>query len=119
MPHRARTCGTQDDHGALLPDNFNRRSSPRAVLDIPVQYRFGDSIAAVLTLNRDRGGIAIRTASQLDKGSSVTVRFRTPGSKTSSPSPASRRGEGHGHGEVENAVASPQREGSSILEPGC
>ena len=31
----------------LFPDNFNRRSSPRVVLGIPVAYRFGDTITAV------------------------------------------------------------------------
>ena len=35
----------------LFPDNFNRRSGPRAILGIPVQYRFGNTIAAALTLN--------------------------------------------------------------------
>ena len=30
----------------LFPDNFNRRSSPRVVLGIPVQYRFSNTIAA-------------------------------------------------------------------------
>src|SRR3954471_7620229 len=30
----------------LFPDNFNRRSSPRVVLGIPIQYRFGNTIAA-------------------------------------------------------------------------
>jgi len=66
----------------LFPDNFNRRSSPRVVLGIPVQYRFGNTIAAALTLNLGRGGIAIRTTSPLDAGSLVRVRFRLPGAKT-------------------------------------
>ena len=65
----------------LFPDNFNRRSSPRVVLGIPVQYRFGNTIAAALALNLGRGGIAIRTTSPLDAGAAVRVRFRTPGSK--------------------------------------
>src|SRR5665213_1031368 len=38
----------------LFPDNFNRRSSPRVVLGIPIQYRFGNTIAAALTLNLSR-----------------------------------------------------------------
>src|SRR4030095_4512791 len=29
----------------LFPDNFNRRGSPRVVLGIPIQYRFGNTIA--------------------------------------------------------------------------
>jgi uncharacterized protein (TIGR02266 family) len=65
----------------LFPDNFNRRSSPRVVLGIPIQYRFGNTIAAALTLNLSRGGIAIRTTSPLESGSKIKVRFRMPGSK--------------------------------------
>jgi uncharacterized protein (TIGR02266 family) len=65
----------------LFPDNFNRRGSPRVVLGIPIQYRFGNTIAAALTLNLSHGGIAIRTTSPLDSGSTIKVRFRMPGSK--------------------------------------
>ena len=65
----------------LFPDNFNRRSSPRVVLGIPIQYRFGNTIAAALTLNLSHGGIAIRTTSPLDAGSRIKVRFRMPGHK--------------------------------------
>jgi uncharacterized protein (TIGR02266 family) len=65
----------------LFPDNFNRRGSPRVVLGIPIQYRFGNTIAAALTLNLSHGGIAIRTTSPLDTGSTIKVRFRMPGSK--------------------------------------
>ena len=65
----------------LFPDNFNRRSSPRVVLGIPIQYRFGNTIAAALTLNLSHGGIAIRTTSPLELGAKIKVRFRMPGSK--------------------------------------
>jgi uncharacterized protein (TIGR02266 family) len=65
----------------LFPDNFNRRSSPRVVLGIPIQYRFGNTIAAALTLNLSHGGIAIRTTSPLEMGTKIKVRFRMPGSK--------------------------------------
>jgi uncharacterized protein (TIGR02266 family) len=65
----------------LFPDNFNRRASPRVVLGIPIAYRFGNTIAAALTLNLSRGGIAIRTTSPLDNGAKVRLRFRLPGSK--------------------------------------
>jgi uncharacterized protein (TIGR02266 family) len=65
----------------LFPDNFNRRGSPRVVLGIPIAYRFGNTIAAALTLNVSRGGIAIRTTSPLDVGAKVRLRFRLPGSK--------------------------------------
>ena len=65
----------------LFPDSFNRRGSPRVVLGIPIQYRFGNTIAAALTLNLSRGGIAIRTTSPLEAGSKIRVRFHMPGSK--------------------------------------
>lgn len=65
----------------LFPDNFNRRGSPRVVLGIPVNYRFGNTIAAALTLNLSKGGLAIRTMSPLPEGSKVRVRFRLPGSR--------------------------------------
>ena len=65
----------------LFPDNFNRRSGPRAILGIPVQYRFGNTIAAALTLNLGHGGLAIRTTSPLEAGSKIRVRFRMPGAK--------------------------------------
>jgi uncharacterized protein (TIGR02266 family) len=64
----------------LFPDNFNRRSSPRVILGIPVQYRFGSTIAAALTLNLSRGGVAIRTTSPLESRSRLQVKFRMPGS---------------------------------------
>ena len=63
----------------LFPDSFNRRSSPRVVLGIPVAYRFGNTIAAALTLNISRGGVAIRTTSPLEAGARVRVRLRLPG----------------------------------------
>jgi uncharacterized protein (TIGR02266 family) len=64
----------------LFPDNFNRRSSPRVVLGIPVAYHFGATIAAALTLNLGKGGLGIRTMSPLAPGSKVRTRFRLPGS---------------------------------------
>jgi uncharacterized protein (TIGR02266 family) len=65
----------------LFPDNYNRRSSPRVVLGIPIAYRFGNTIAAALTLNLSHGGIAIRTTSPLEQGTRARLRFRLPGSK--------------------------------------
>ena len=65
----------------LFPDNFNRRSSPRVVLGMSVQYRFGNTIAAALALNLGHGGIAIRTTSPLEAAAKIKVRFRLPGSK--------------------------------------
>jgi two-component system chemotaxis response regulator CheY len=65
----------------LFPDSFNRRGSPRVVLGVPVAYRFGNTIAAALTLNLSKGGVAIRTMSPLESASKARVRFRLPGSK--------------------------------------
>jgi uncharacterized protein (TIGR02266 family) len=65
----------------LFPDSFNRRSSPRVVLSIPVAYRFGDTITAVLTLNLGKGGVSIRTMSPLPVGSKTRIRFGLPGAK--------------------------------------
>jgi uncharacterized protein (TIGR02266 family) len=65
----------------LFPDHYNRRSSPRVVLGIPVSYRFGNTIAAALTLNISAGGLAVRTTSPLDAGTQLKVRFRLPGTK--------------------------------------
>jgi uncharacterized protein (TIGR02266 family) len=65
----------------LFPDNFNRRTSPRVVLGIPVAYRFANTIAAAVTLNLGKGGVAIRTMSPLDASARARVRFRLPNSK--------------------------------------
>ncbi len=66
----------------LFPDQYSRRSSPRVVLGIPVSYRFGNTIAAALTLNISRGGLAVRTTSPLEAGTTMKVRFRLPTGKT-------------------------------------
>ena len=51
------------------------------MLGIPVAYRFGNTIAAALTLNLSKGGVAIRTMSPLQQHAKVRVRFRLPGSR--------------------------------------
>jgi uncharacterized protein (TIGR02266 family) len=66
----------------LFPDNFNRRGSPRVVLGIPIAYRFGNTIAAALTLNLSKGGLAVRTMSPLQQGSKVRTRFKLPGGRS-------------------------------------
>jgi uncharacterized protein (TIGR02266 family) len=50
-------------------------------LGIPVAYRFGNTIAAAVTLNLGRGGLAIRTMSPLDSSTRARVRFRLPNTK--------------------------------------
>ena len=62
----------------LFPDNFDRRTSTRITLAIPVSYRFADTIATALTLNLSRGGLGIRTMSPQETGTKVQVRFRLP-----------------------------------------
>jgi CheY-like chemotaxis protein len=64
----------------LFPDRLSQRAGPRVVLGIPVQYRFGTTVAAAVTLDLGHGGIAIWTTSPLPDGSAVAVRFRLPGS---------------------------------------
>jgi uncharacterized protein (TIGR02266 family) len=63
----------------LFPDQFNRRTSPRVVIGLPISYRVANSISAAVTLNISRGGLAIRTTSPLEAGTAVKVRFRVPG----------------------------------------
>ena len=62
----------------LFPTEYNRRSSPRVVLGIPVAYRFGNTIATALTLNISHGGLALRTTNPLAVGSTIRTRFRLP-----------------------------------------
>ena len=62
----------------LFPGDFNRRTGPRVVLGIPIAYRFGNTIAAAVTLNISKGGVAVRTTSPLEKGAVVKTRFRMP-----------------------------------------
>ena len=65
----------------LFPNSFNRRTSRRMTLDIPVAYRFQETIATALTLNLSKGGLGIRTISPLNIGTKVHVTFRLPGSR--------------------------------------
>lgn len=65
----------------LFPENFNRRGSPRVTIGIPVSYRFGNTIAAALTLNIGKGGVAIRTMSPMAAGERLSLRFRMPGQR--------------------------------------
>jgi ActR/RegA family two-component response regulator len=62
----------------LFPDSFDRRSSPRVTLGIPVSYRAGSTIAGALTLNVGKGGVGIRTMSPIAAGSDVQIKFRLP-----------------------------------------
>ena len=47
----------------------------------PINYRFGNTIAAALTLNISKGGLAIAHMSPLQQDAKMRVRFRLPGSK--------------------------------------
>jgi uncharacterized protein (TIGR02266 family) len=64
----------------FFPDDHNRRTSPRVVVGMPVAYRVSNTIAAALTLNLSRGGMAIRTTSPLAQDAKARLRFRLPGS---------------------------------------
>ena len=63
----------------LFPDSFNRRTSPRIALGVPVSYRAGPTIAGAVTLDIGKGGIGIRTINPLAIGTFVQVKFRLPG----------------------------------------
>jgi uncharacterized protein (TIGR02266 family) len=63
----------------LVPDSFNRRTSPRMAIGVPVTYRSGDTLTGAVTLDIGKGGLAIRTMNPLPKGSPVQVRFKLPG----------------------------------------
>ena len=65
----------------LFPEHYNRRSSPRVVLGVPITYRVGNAISTSLTLNVSHGGVAVRTTNPLDVASVVRLRFRIPGAK--------------------------------------
>jgi uncharacterized protein (TIGR02266 family) len=66
----------------LFPDSFNRRTSPRISLGVPVSYRAGATIAGAVTLDIGKGGIGIRTINPLGVGTFVQVKFRLPGGDT-------------------------------------
>ena len=65
----------------LFPDSFDRRSSPRITLAVPVSYGRQDTMAAAVTLNLGPGGLAIRTMTPLKVTHKVQVRFRLPGAE--------------------------------------
>jgi CheY-like chemotaxis protein len=65
----------------LFPDSFNRRTSPRISLGVPVSYRAGATIAGAVTLDIGKGGIGIRTINPLSTGTFVIVKFRLPGAE--------------------------------------
>lgn len=63
----------------LFPDNFNRRTSLRVALGVPVSYRAGQTIAGAVTLDVGKGGLAIRTINPLAPGTPIQIKFRLPG----------------------------------------
>lgn len=63
----------------LFPDTFNRRSSARVRVGVPVSYKSGQTIAAAVTLDVGKGGVNIRTMEPLARGGAVQVRFKLPG----------------------------------------
>lgn len=64
----------------LFPDSFDRRTSTRVTLNLPVTVRFADTVATAPTLNVSKGGLAVRTLAPLDVGTRVLLQFRLPGS---------------------------------------
>jgi len=64
----------------LFPDNFDRRSSPRVIVALPVTFRLSGTTYSAVTLNLSKGGLAVRTMSPPERGARVSVRLRLPGS---------------------------------------
>jgi uncharacterized protein (TIGR02266 family) len=62
----------------LFPEAYNRRASPRVILNTQVSYRIGNAIATALCINVSTGGIAVRTTNPLAVDTRVKVRFRLP-----------------------------------------
>ena len=48
---------------------------------VQVKHMTCNTIAAVLTFNISKGGLAIRTMSPLSEGAKIKTRFRLPGAK--------------------------------------
>jgi uncharacterized protein (TIGR02266 family) len=63
----------------LFPDNFDRRTSPRVALGVPVSYRSDATIAVARALNIGKGGLAIRTMTPLAPETLVQLKFTLPG----------------------------------------
>jgi uncharacterized protein (TIGR02266 family) len=66
----------------LFPERYNRRTSARVPIGVPLSYRSGETIAGAVTLDIGRGGLTVRTIAPLEKGAALQVRFRLPGSPT-------------------------------------
>ncbi|HVC19953.1 MAG TPA: PilZ domain-containing protein [Vicinamibacterales bacterium] len=66
----------------LFPDRFNRRGSPRVTLGAAVACRAGDAVVAGIAFDISRGGMGLRTATVVDAGTAVRLRFRLPGGDT-------------------------------------
>jgi uncharacterized protein (TIGR02266 family) len=66
----------------LFPDNFNRRTSLRVALGVPISYRVGQTLSGAVTLDVGKSGVAIRTMNPLPVGTAVQIRLRLPGSGT-------------------------------------
>jgi uncharacterized protein (TIGR02266 family) len=62
----------------LFPDNFNRRAAARLAIGIPVTYRTNHVRSGAMTLDVGAGGMAIRTMTPLEKGTSLQLKFRLP-----------------------------------------
>jgi len=63
----------------LFPDQFNRRTSARVALGVPISYRAGQTVSGAVTLDVAKGGLGIRTLNPLPKGTAVALKFRLPG----------------------------------------
>ena len=65
----------------LFPDSFDRRTSPRVALGVPVSCRIGSTITIAHALNVSRGGLAVRTMTPVPAQTALHVKFRLPGTQ--------------------------------------
>jgi uncharacterized protein (TIGR02266 family) len=63
----------------LFPDSFNRRTSQRAPVALPISFRAGQTIAAAHTRDIGRGGIGIQTMDPLPIGTPLSFTLKLPG----------------------------------------
>ena len=63
----------------LFPDNFNRRTSERVSVSLPISFRAGQTIAAAQTRDVGRGGVGVRTMEPLPSGTTLQLTLKLPG----------------------------------------
>jgi uncharacterized protein (TIGR02266 family) len=63
----------------LFPDSFNRRTTARVAITIPMSFRAGQTIAAAQARDLSKGGVGIQTMEPLPAGTPLQLTMRLPG----------------------------------------